>query len=408
MPSVPRTRYGKSPWLAALPRARRRAFPRFRGEAAAPVVVIGGGLTGCAAAYGLAAAGFRVVLLEAGRLGEGGTGHAAGLMSGDAAPSYRAFERRHGRRAARVWFGGARRAVRDLAATARRLRMPGVHVQEALYVARTREEEAALRREARARREAGFEAPWLGPAAIAREAGLEEALGAFRSRGWGHADPLRLTLRFAAAAAARGAAIHEGSVVRRLRPARRHIDVVLAGGTIRAGTAVVCTGTPTPLHRPLMRHFRDVERFVVMTERVPASMRRAFGRRPALVGDGPVPLRVWWAGDRLLVAGADAPRAPEAGRLKRLVQRTGQLMYELLRLYPVIAGLRPAFGWSVPVARTTDGAPIVGPHRGFPRQLFAWGGAHDPAHALLASRLIVRHVRGEAEAADRFFSFTRR
>jgi hypothetical protein len=117
---------------------------------------------------------------------------------------------------------------------------------------------------------------------------------------------------------------------------------------------------------------------------------------------------VWWvAGDRLAVAGGDARRTPAKGREKVWVQRSGQLMYELLRLYPAISGLAPACGWDAPLATTADGAMVAGPHRNFPRQLFAWGASHDPAHAFLASRILVRHVRGEADRTDRLFGFTR-
>ena len=41
----------------------------FRGELEAPLVIIGGGLSGVMTAYGAAAAGMRVLLLEADRLG---------------------------------------------------------------------------------------------------------------------------------------------------------------------------------------------------------------------------------------------------------------------------------------------------------------------------------------------------
>ena len=374
-----------------------------------PVVVIGGGLTGCATAHGLAESGVGVVLVEAGRLGVQGTGRASGLMPGHAAPSYLAFEKAHGRRVARAVFEATHQAVRDLAAAAKRLGIkPVIDVQDGLQVARVRGQEKALLRELAARQAAGLEASWLKPQAVLRETGLD-APGGLRTRGWAHADPYRLTVGFAAAAAKRKVAIFEASPVRALRTRGDHIDVLLPGGTIHAGRVIVCTGEPDSLHSSLSRHFKRDERYVVVTEPVPAGMRRAFGRRRAPLMDVETPPHAiaWTADGRLLVAGGDQPRTPVKGREKVWVQRTGQLMYEVLRMHPEIAGLKPAYGWDVPVARSSDDVMLVGPHRNFPRQLFAWGGSHDPSHAFLASRLLVRHVLGREDKTDRLFALTR-
>jgi hypothetical protein len=89
------------------------------------------------------------------------------------------------------------------------------------------------------------------------------------------------------------------------------------------------------------------------------------------------------------------------------VQRTGELMYETLRLYPAISGLMPVGGWDVPMAVTADGVMLAGPHRNYPRHLFAWATRHDPAQSFLASRIILRHFLGQTESSDRFFAFTR-
>ena len=115
------TRYGTSPWIDGFPRKRRPDHPRFRGPQTFPVAIIGGGLAGCFTAYAFAAAGVKVALLEADRLGSGGAGRGPGVLRAEAAPSFRDIEERHGLKAARALFEGSRRAVLDLIATARRL-----------------------------------------------------------------------------------------------------------------------------------------------------------------------------------------------------------------------------------------------------------------------------------------------
>ena len=72
------TRYGRSAWLDQFPNSRVPAYPIHRGALKTDVAIVGGGLTGCLTAYAFAAAGVKVALFEAGRLGHGATGASTG------------------------------------------------------------------------------------------------------------------------------------------------------------------------------------------------------------------------------------------------------------------------------------------------------------------------------------------
>jgi gamma-glutamylputrescine oxidase len=411
-----RTKYGISPWVDQFPSTRRLDLPRFRGTAPAgsstslPVVVVGGGLTGCCTAYGLAAAGVKVVLFEAGRIGMGGTSRSPGVLQGEATPSYRELEARHGRRAARAMFEASRRALLDLAAAVRRLGIKAeVEVHDALRLMPPfSTDDKAFAREVGLRKDAGLDAIGLKPAAAARASRIERSGSGVRFHHWGQADPYRLAVGFARAASARGAALFERSPVRRIKTSRRHVELHAEGGVIQAETVVICTGEPTDLFRPLKRHVRFQERYAVLTEKLSAAVRKQLASPGTIITDTHSPPHlVRWSDGRLLIAGADQPRTPARGRDKVLVQRTGQLMYELLRLYPGISGLMPVYGWDMPLATTADGALYAGPHRNYPRHLFAWATGHDPARAFLASRILLRHVAGDAARDDMYFAFTR-
>ena len=111
---------------------------------------------------------------------------------------------------------------------------------------------------------------------------------------------------------------------------------------------------------------------------------------------------------RILVSGADQDEMPARKRDAVLVQRTGQLMYELLTMYPSISGLMPEFGWDCAYGQTADGLPYIGPHRNFPRHLFALGGSGDSVTgAFLAARILARHLHGTPEKGDDVFGWTR-
>jgi glycine/D-amino acid oxidase-like deaminating enzyme len=407
---VTRTRYGVSPWIDESPKKRRPEFPRFRDEAAYPVVIVGGGLAGIFTAYAFAAAGIKVAVLEADRIGRGGASRGPGILQGEAAASYRDVEARHGRKAARALFEASRRAVLDLAAAARRLGVTHIETHDGFRALSSwAAEEKPLARDAQLRRDAGLEATWLKPAAATREVGLEVGRAGVRLRDWGQANPYTLLTAFAHAAATRGAAIFERSEVQRVKTRGKYVDVHAEGGSIQADTVIVCTGEPTDLFRSLKRHVRFDERYVVVTERLSAALRRQIVTRARVVTDTEVPPHLvrFLEDGRLLIAGADQERPSARVRDKIVVQRTNQLMYELSRLFPAISGVPPVYGWELPVSTTADGVMYAGPHRNFPRHLFAWGTRHDPAQAFLASRILLRQFQGHVERDDTYFAFTR-
>ncbi len=388
---------------------KRREFPAFRGVITHPVVIIGGGMSGAMTAYACASAGYKVILLEADRIGLGGTGRATGLLSGEACASFRELEARAGRRAARAMFDTMQAAPRELAVAIKRLGIKaGFEAADQFRVLAPGESEKLVRRELAARQDAGVTASWVAPAAIARLAAIESG-GAVRLPDAGFVDPFKLTLGFLAAAIKRGAKVYEKSRVRKITFTRKTATAFLDSGAITTTNLGICIGEPTTLFKPLKRHLRHEDRYAVLTEPLSAAVRAELGRRTAVLTDTESPAHHLWltADHRALFAGADQKRPPDRLRGNTLVQRTGQLMYELSRLYPAISGTAPAYGWDVPLAHPVDGVIYAGSHRNFPFHHFAFGTSHDPARAYLASRIILRGIQGRPEKDDEHFSFAR-
>jgi glycine/D-amino acid oxidase-like deaminating enzyme len=404
-----RTRYGISPWIDQLPSSRRPDFPRLRGAQSADVAIIGGGITGCATAYACALAGIKAIVVEGDRVGQGSAGRSAGLLLPEPGPAFRDIEQAHGLRAARTAFEAWRRASLEGAALLRRLNIKcGLQSMDALIVS-TRDDEKKLRREYDARAKGELDVSWLSPKQL-KNASVPDPPGAIRMRDGFALDPYRACLGLAAAAASRGAVIVERSRVKKVKVARRHVDVIADGGTVRAGTVIVTTGTASPEFKQLRRHFKRRERYLVLTEPLPAAIRKELGRRDTTFSDTRTPPhRVrWTSDDRILVGGAEQGETPGKKRSAVLVQRTGQLMYELLMMFPAISGLMPEYGWELISGETADGLMYIGPHRNHPRHLFALGSGGDSVNgAFLAARVLVRALQNASEKEDGVWGFTR-
>jgi glycine/D-amino acid oxidase-like deaminating enzyme len=403
-------RYGRSPWGDRFPASRVPSYPRHRKPFTIDAVIVGGGLTGCATAYAFAAAGIKVALLEADRIGRGATSLSAGWISDDPGVPFAEAENLLGRRVARNGFQAWRRAALDFSALLRRLNIKcHLEPRTALTIALTPEQHARLKKERKVRRDAGLDAPALGSRVVNSEVALTPTV-ALRGREGATIDPYRACVGLADAAEERGALLFENSPVRRITFNRKIADVHTAGGKIRTRKVIIATGTPTMLFKSLRRHFWFRTAYVALTDAIPAKIRNHLGKRQTVVRDSADPYHVvrWLDDERLMVMGADIETPPDRQRNKIVVGKTGQLMYELSVLYPDISGLQPAYGWSLDYAKTQEGLPYIGPHRNFPHQLFVFGdSSHSVTGSYLASRVLLRYFLDELEPSDKAFEFNR-
>ncbi len=397
-------------WLDRVPERRRPSFPRLRGNVETDVAIVGGGLTGMLCAWSLTAARIPVVVLERDRVGAGATAGTIGLVREDFDGPFAETARVHGLRAARSLWQAMHRASREYPAALRRL---GARVelspQPLLDVAdRDRESAGMVARDYDARRAAGLEHRWMTRSALARSTGLD-AGGAIRTDAF-VLDPYRACLAALNASLGKEAAVFERSEVLRIRARRQTVEVVTAGGTVSAATVVIAGGAAVPDLRPLRRHLRPRHAYGVVTAPLPAAVRRELGGRTALLrfgGESPQFVR-WLREDRVMVEGADQDPVPDRGLDRAVVQRAGQLMYELSLRFPAISGTPAEWAWWLPFDDTMDGLPYIGPHRNFPRHLFALGlGRHGITASWLAARLVLRQIAGKPEKGDELFGVSR-
>jgi glycine/D-amino acid oxidase-like deaminating enzyme len=404
------TKYGRSPWLDQFPRSRVPSYPRHKGTTPFDVVVIGGGLAGCTTAYALAAAGVKTMLLEAEQIGRGTTAFSAGLITDDPGVSFAELEKLVGLRTARRAFQMWRRSALDFAALLRRLEIKcALEPRTTITVAATAEQAARLNKDQKARRDAGLDAPLLNARAVRGDTSLDAVAG-LRTKDAAAIDPYRACIGLAAAAADRGTVIFERSPVRRITFDRKTAEVFTAGGSIRTLRVVVATGVPTPLFKSLVRHFWFRTAYMTTTEALAAKLRQQMARSETVIRDAAEPPHTirWVGDDRVLVCGADTESPPPRLRDKFVVQRTGQLMYELSTMYPDISGTQPAYGWAADYVRAANNLPCIGPHRNFPHHLFAFGdSSHSVTGAYLASRMLLRHHFEEMDPGDAVFGFHR-
>lgn len=406
---MPRLRVNTPLWLGRKA-GRRVHFPTLKHTLEVDVAIVGGGITGAAVAWRFASAGVRVAVVESARIGRGSTAASTALLMQEPDEDLLELTRRYGAsRANRVWQLSVE-ATADFIATLKRLRIPcDLERRDSMYYAPDAAGARALRREHRRRTAAGVDARWTDGAELHRAIGFH-AGGAIRTHGNAQADPFKACTGLMRAAVAAGARVYERSPATAIRPSARDIVVRTPRGGIRADRVVIATGYATPYFKPLHARFRMLNTYVVATRRLTPAERRRIGLNAVMLWDTGRPYHYarWTRDHRLMLGGCDRPAVTERRRRAALDEGTRGVQADFARLYPALAGIEIECRWEGLFATTPDGLPYIGPHRRYPRQLFALGyGGNGMTLGFLASRLLLDWYRGDRSADHKLFGFAR-
>jgi len=407
---MPRLRINTPLWLGRDSAARRARFHPLTRQLDVDVAVIGGGITGAALAWRFAEAGVRVALVEAGKIGRGSTAASTALLMQEPDIDLAELADMYGAtRAQRTWQLSAD-ATRDFVATLTRLRIKCDLVRrDSIYYAKEQADVSRLREEHRRRTAAGIGGRWLEGDGLRRAIGFSAPAG-IRTAGNAQADPFRACVGLIRAAEGAGARIFERSPVRAIRSSSRGVVLTTARGSIRADRAVVATGYATPYFKMLHARFKMFNTYVVATRPLTRSERRRIGPGAVMLWDMGRPYHYarWTRDHRLILGGGDRPAAAPRQRQQAFAAGTRGVQAEFERLYPGLKDIAIEWRWEGLFATTPDGLPYIGPHRRYPRQLFALGyGGNGMTFGFLAARLLVEWYLGARSPDHALFGFSR-
>lgn len=330
-----------------------------RGNRGAPeVVVVGGGVVGCAIAYRVAHSGRRVLLLEGRGLAAGASGRNGGMTGAGSSMHAGSAAGRAVTALTRENLRLLRRVPDELEADIE-LRLPGT-----LDVITTAEQHAHLATAVAEQRAAGLDVRLLDreEARDLMPALSPAILGAAYAAERGHLWPFALVHAFAAAARRHGAEIRTGVAVERLlSDGDRVVGVVADGAVIAAEEVVLATNAYTPALLPELAAGAVVPARgqILVTQSLPALLPIPFGSNfdkeygrqtpagPILCGG----FRRWDEGEGLGTTEERVTPCVLAGIAACLADLFPELRHGNVRVVRAWAGI---------MGFTADGLPLIG------------------------------------------------
>ena len=377
---------------AALPPQR----PALDGEQVADVAIIGAGYTGLSAALHLAERGYKVVVLEAHRVGWGASGRNGGQAGSGLRKDQMELEASLGPSDAAKLWALTEEAKASLRGQIDRYGIdcelaPGII--EANHRARYDAEAQAYAEHMQA--QYGYPARYLPPSELREKVGSPAYFGGYLDPGAFHLHPLKLALGLARAAEAAGVVINENSEVRDLSPGAR-VRVATAGGAVLAEHAILATnGYVGTLVDRVAARVLPINSFVIATEPLDEAAARGLIRDNEAVCDSRFVVNYFRLSPdrRLLFGGRESYGYRFSRDIKTFVRGA------MLQIYPQLKDTRIDYGWGGTLGITLSRMPYL--TRLSPNIISAAGySGHGVVLANFCGRLAGEAVAGQAERFD--------
>ncbi|MCL6261786.1 FAD-binding oxidoreductase [Craterilacuibacter sp. RT1T] len=374
--------------------------PALDGRQVADVCVIGAGYTGISTALHLAEAGYKVIVLEAARVGWGASGRNGGQIVNSYSRDMDVIEARHGKEAARrigaMAFEGGRIIRERIAKYDIQCDLKDGNVFAA-FTQKQLDEMAA--------KKALWEAYGHTGLKLIDKAGMQDIVqsdayvGALLDNWGGHIHPLNLALGEAAAFESLGGVIYEQSPVTAViegdKPSVKTLHgEVSADFVVVAGNAYLGNLIPKLAEKTLPCGTQ-----VVTTAPLDAKLAQALLPGNNCVEDCNFLLDYYrlTADNRLLYGGGTVYGARDPGAIENLVRP------KLEKTFPQLKGVKIDYSWTGNFSLTLTRLPQAG--RIGKNIYYSQGcSGHGVTYTHLAGRLLSEAIRGQSERFDAFAS----
>ncbi|MEM8685878.1 MAG: FAD-binding oxidoreductase [Pseudomonadota bacterium] len=334
--------------------AERAAYPGLDSDAVADVAIIGGGFTGASAALHLAERGLSAIVLEAEKIGYGGSGRNAGMVNAGLWLPPQDINAKLGEVAGTKLVNELGEAPELVFSLIERHQMQCEAVRRGtLHAAKSASGAADLARRAEAWKRLDAPVELLDADETAKRVGTTVYHGALLDHRAGSINPMGYARGLARAAANAGARIHTGTRVTSLERQADIWRLTTRNGTVSAPSVLLATnGYSDDLWPELSSAFSPIHYFQVATKPLGPEGDRILPGREPLWDTGTIMTSVRRDGfGRLIVGSMGQLFGQDAALSRRWARKT------ISRLFPTLGEVELETWWHGQIAMTADHLP---------------------------------------------------
>jgi len=379
--------------------------PVLTGDLCADVAVVGGGFSGLSAALELGQKGYRVVLLEARRLGWGASGRNGGQLLSGGFGDPGEMQKRYGAKTGELARSLGRECVRLVRERIDSRSIDCDFKTGAFSAALTSSQLKTLRQRYESLRDDADPGSmsWYPRERVHEVIGSERYMGGYLDRSDGHLHPLKLCLAEAVLARENGVEIFEHSPVIEVRHGARPVLRTENGNVTAEFVIVCCNAYLDGLVPALSGSVLPAGSFIIATEPLDDALAARLLPLDSAVADENVLLDYYRlsAEHRVLFGGRYSYRGSAPADISTALRR------RIAKVFPALAEIRIDYSWGGKIGISPNRLPQLG--RVAPNIYYAQGySGHGVAQTHMAGKLLAEAIAGQAERFDVYAAIKKR
>ncbi|WP_207512985.1 NAD(P)/FAD-dependent oxidoreductase [Longitalea luteola] len=381
------------------------SYPSLQQHIRTDIVVMGAGISGALAAWHLAHAGFKTVVVDKRHVGMGSTAASTALLQYEIDTPLTELINLRGERDAVRSYLLSLKAITDLEDICSQWPEVSFTKRPSLQYASYKKDVTALKKEFQLRKQAGIALQWLDKSTIKDWFGFEKE-AALLSRDAAEVKAYSLTHALLHNCKQLDLEVYDHTAITRLEENKRGVELTTdEGKKIKARKLVIACGYESARYIPQKIQTLH-STYAIISE--PANIEQ-YWHQNALIWETDRPylyLRTT-EDNRILIGGKDDHFASPRLRDKALHAKARSLEHAFHKLFPHIH-FRTDFKWAGSFAATKDGLPYIGCLPGKPHTYFALGlGGNGITFSMIAAQIITRLALGIPDDDARLFGFNR-
>ncbi|MFN1217531.1 NAD(P)/FAD-dependent oxidoreductase [Chryseobacterium kwangjuense] len=383
------------------------SYPSLKSNESCEVLIIGGGITGSLIAHQMVSDGYKTILIDKREICNGSTSATTSMLQYEIdVPLFELIEK-IGKKGAVESYKACSEAIDILGKLSKQIRSKaGFKRKKSLYFAAKKKDVDWLKKEYKARKDAGFDVKWLEADQVVKQFGFENTFGGILSKQGASIDAFKFAHELLGHNVKKGLGVFDKTEMKKVEYHRGfNLITVESGFQIKAKKIIYCIGYESK--NLIKENFVDLKSTYAVVSEI--DLDKFKNITSTLVWNTADPYLYMRTTDdgRLLIGGGDEDFYDAEKRDLLLHKKEKEILKNLKKIKPDYH-FYTDFVWAGTFGETKDGLPYIGIHKKFKNSYFVLGfGGNGITFSVTGMDMASKFMKNKKHLLSEYFRFGR-